>query len=133
MLLSNEIIISCQVILRSSGDLKITENIEIDSSNIKKYLPKPETVSKATKYFSAAGFTVGHQVGVSFSITADVITFKRVFNLGLEKSVDGSVMFKKENGSLTRELPIELIPVELVDLVQSVVFLDAPDFGPSNF
>jgi hypothetical protein len=126
-------IISAQVVLRSATGKSPDGSSMITTQTIRDFLPSAEAVARATEAFAAWGFDVGSVQGNSFSISAPVGTFERVFNVHLRRQQGGSVEAVKADGSGSYEVPLEALPKPLTDLIVAVTFTPPPDFGPTNF
>lgn len=126
-------IISAQVVLRSASGKAIDGETIITAENFQDFAPSPETVTRATEAFAAAGFDVGSMAGISFSISATVSTFEQVFRTRLRQEERGSVEAVEDDGSAGYELPLEALPESLANLVVAVTFTPPPDFGPTEF
>jgi hypothetical protein len=133
MYLADDEIISTQVVLYPASGKTINENTRITSENINEFLPDKETYERAKNYFFKAGFDTGPLVGISFSVTAPVHTFTALFKVKFYKSEEGKITCEKENSTGSLELPVNNLPRDIQELIQSVTFTPPPDFGPSNF
>lgn len=133
MTLTKEEIVSAQVVLRSASGKTIGEDTVVTSENISEYVPARETVLEAYDAFSEDGFDIGEMVGVSFSISAKVRTFERVFKSHLQTTAKGGIEVVRPDGLVSPELPLHALPSSLADLMVAVVFVTPPDFGPSDF
>lgn len=90
---------------------------------------EPESVREK---FAEAGFSVGPLFGNSFSISAPVKQFETVFHLPLEQSAAGGLQFVPAREQPRTDLPTDLLPADLRDHVETIVFSQPPDFGPFN-
>jgi hypothetical protein len=133
MALAKDQIISAQVVLRSASGKSPDGNSVITTETIRDFLPSDEMVSRAIEAFAAAGFNAGAVIGNSFSISAPVNTFERVFKTHLRRQEGGSVEVVKADNSGSYELPLDALPRSVTDLVAAVTFTPAPDFGPTKF
>lgn len=133
MSLHQQEIISAQVVLKSASGKPFEGTTVITSANIRDFLPSAETVAKVTEAFTAAGFDVGPMVGNSFSITAPVSTFEKVFRAQLRRQENGGVVAVKDDDSSSYELPLAGLPQSLTELIEVVTFTPPPDFGPTEF
>ena len=125
-------VVSAQVILQSASGKSPGGQTAITAENIRDYLPSAETAARARQAFASAGFEAGPVVGTSFSITAPIETFEKVFNtrLSLEKS-GASSSVKTKSGEY--EISLRGLPKTLVEQVESVTFTPPPEFGPTSF
>lgn len=87
-------------------------------------------VAKAKSHFTSAGLEVHAPFATSFSVGGPPSRFQDVF--GAPIKVDESLL-----GSVTTEeggfdLPLDGLPEEIRDLVESVAFLPPPDFTPGT-
>lgn len=110
--------LSAQVLLRSaSGEAPAGDEV-ITAETLERHLPSAEAAERVRERLSRAGFEVGPLVGNSFSITAPVKTFEKVFGTGVREAA--------EQG---REIPAAGLPRE----VAAVTFTPPPDFGPTSY
>jgi hypothetical protein len=133
MALSKEQVVSAQVLLRAASGKPITGDTVITSDNIKDFAPAAEAVARASAAFAAARFEIGPAVGISFSITAPISTFEKVFKTQLRLAPGGGVEAIKADGSGSYELPLNALAAGLANLVTAVTFTPPPDFGPPSF
>jgi hypothetical protein len=126
-------IISAQVVLRSATGKSPDGDSVITTETIRDFLPSAEAVARATEAFAALGFDVGIVQANSFSISAPVGTFERVFKVHLRRQEGGSAEAVQADGSGSYELPLEALPKPLTDLTVVVTFTPPPDFGPTKF
>jgi hypothetical protein len=125
-------VVSAQVILRSASGKSPGGQTAITAENISDYLPSAETAARAREAFAAAGFQTGPVVGTSFSITAPIETFEKMFNTRLRLEKSGAIKsVKTESGAY--EISLRGLPKTLVDQVESVTFTPPPEFGPTSF
>lgn len=87
-------------------------------------------VAKAKSHFTSAGLEVHAPFATSFSVGGPVSRFEDVFGekIVVDEALLGSVT--TEGGA--RELPLERLPEEMRELVESVAFLPPPDFTPAT-
>lgn len=90
---------------------------------------QPEAVREI---FTGSGFSLGPLVGNSFSITAPAKQFETFFNLGIESPPGGGLEFVPAGEQPRTDLQAELLPANLRDQVEMIVFSKPPDFGPFN-
>lgn len=85
-------------------------------------------VAKAKSHFTSAGLEVHAPFSTSFSVGGSSSRFEDVFGtrIKVDDTLLGSVT--TEEGSL--ELPLETLPDEIREMVESVAFLPPPDFTP---
>jgi len=126
---SQKNILSAQVILNTASGVSPTSS-EITSENIDKFSPPKENITLAKRAFRELGFEVGEFAGTSFSITAPVDTFIKKLGLKPQGKSKGSIT--KDNPA-KKHLPVKNLPGNITDIVNDIVFPDAPDFGPGNF
>ena len=103
--------ISAQVVLRAKGP--------ITAATLAANQPPQEAVDKVRKFFSDAGFKLGHYVGISFSIAGPRSLFESFFGTDLDK-LQGY------------ELPLDTLPKDVAGLIEAVTFTPPPAFGPSG-
>ena len=125
--------VSAQVILRSASGKAPHGRAAITSETVEEYLPSPETVRQARAAFAAQGFQVGGVVGNSFSITAPVVTFERLFKMTLRSRAGGGVEAVNPGSVGSYGLPRSVLPEDLAQHVEAVTFTPPPDFGPGSF
>lgn len=133
MSFEKEQMMSAQVLLPAASGKPIDRETIITSENIQDFVPSLETVARAREAFAAAGFDVGENVGISFSISATVSTFEQVFETSLRQDDQGGVAALQDDGSVRYELPLGGLPELLSNLVVAVTFSPPPDFGPTEF
>ncbi len=126
-------IVSAQVILHPASGKPIDGQSNITAVNIKDYTPSPETIAAAKTAFTGVGFEVGEFVGISFSITAPVSVFEKMFKTRLRQDQQVGIQAVRVDGSGSHELPLEALSVSMTDLITSVTFTRPPDFGPREF
>ncbi|MBN1372716.1 MAG: hypothetical protein JW987_12315 [Anaerolineaceae bacterium] len=124
---------SAQVLLRSESGKVIGPETAITSENIQDYLPSIESVNLAKKFFTEMEFDVGEWVGIGFSITAPVSKFEQTFKTTLCMEQDGGIKATSEDGVIKYELPLDLLPKSVTDLVIAITFTPPPAFGPIDF
>lgn len=133
MSLGKQQVVSAQVVLRPASGKSIRSQLAITAENIGDFLPSAETALTATQAFAAAGFEVGPVVGISFSITAPVETFEKVFDTHLRLEERGGIKAIGPDKSVSLELPLQALPKAITDNVEAVTFTPPPDFGPTEF
>jgi subtilase family serine protease len=133
MSLNKQEIISAQVVLISASGKSFDGTSVITSENIQDFIPSAETAAKVTEVFTKAGFKVEPVVGNSFSITAPVSVFEKMFGTQLHRQADGGVKALKDDSSSSYELPLKGLPKSITQLIKAVTFTPPPDFGPTNF
>lgn len=126
-------IVSVQVVLKPSTDMVIDGETQITSNNIEDYLPPPNAYALASNILTSLSFEVGPLVGISFSITAKASVFRETFKVGFQKDSKGGIQCVKKNGEISRQLPIEHLPKEIIEMIQFVVCAEPLDFGPNEF
>jgi hypothetical protein len=122
-------IISAQVMLRPASGVEISPDAQITSKNVHEFAPHPNAYRTASDTFRSLAFETGPLVGVSFSITASVDTFIRVFKADLQRNSKGGI--ESKGGELI--LPLNHIPENARKTIQVVTFIEPPDFGPTGF
>jgi len=87
-------------------------------------------VAKAKSHLTTAGLEVHAPFATSFSVGGPSSRFEDVF--GVKIIVDDSLLgsVTAEGGSL--DLPLDRLPEEIRELVESVAFLPPPDFTPGS-
>ena len=133
MTLNKNQVISAQVILRSASLQELESDTVITSENIGEYAPAPEAVARVSQVLIDMGFDVAELVGISFSISASVSTFEKIFEIKLLQEDDGGIKVVKIDGSTGYELPMDALPESIAGLVVALTFTPPPDFGPTNF
>lgn len=87
------------------------------------------TISKVKAHLTSAGFEIAAPLGRTFTIAAKRSHFEQFFGRGL--AVDDSGFLRSvttEDGG--RELPLQVLPEELQERVESVAFVPPADFPP---
>lgn len=133
MVVEKNDIISAQVILPSESGKIIDSDTLVTLKNISNFIPSPVVISKAQKIFKDMGFTVGNAVGVSFSISATVATFEDALKSRIRKTGHKGFEFVQADGTGSNELQKSSLDLFPAEIVQAVLFMDPPDFGPSDF
>lgn len=126
-------IISAQVILFGKNDKPVDGHTLITSGNIISFIPEEQRVSELSRIFSKNGFKVSSLFGISFSIAATADKYEEYFGARLYKeknSIPGFILKRKKIGA---ELKNELLPDEIKEYVQAVIFTPPPDFGPTGW
>jgi hypothetical protein len=124
--------ISAQVVLRPASGKAVGQSA-ITAENIADYAPSPDAVARTTRAFGEAGFEVGPVVGTSFSITAPLATFEKVFDLKLQRDERGGLKAVSGKGKPSYELPMPKLSKDVVEQIEAVTFTRPPDFGPSSY
>jgi hypothetical protein len=85
-------------------------------------------VAQAKSHFTSAGLEVHAPFATSFSVGGPASRFESVF--GEKIVVDDTLLgaVTTEGGGL--ELPLDSLPEEIREMVESVAFLPPPDFTP---
>jgi hypothetical protein len=125
-------LISAQVVLRSASGKVADDKAVITSETLKDYAPSADVANSIRQGFAAAGFQVGPLAGNSFSITAPVSTFERVFHTQFRRQEQGSVEAVRKDGSGTYELPLQELPAATSQHIIAVTFTPPPAFGPAG-
>ncbi len=126
-------IISAQVILPSQGGKKNDSDTLVTSQNISDFIPTPAAVRKAQGFFRDMGFTVENTVGTSFSISATVATFEKALQTRIRKIEHKGFEFVHVGGHGSSELQKSSHALFPAGIVEAVLFMDPPDFGPGDF
>jgi hypothetical protein len=129
----NKQLISAQVLIRSASGKRLGRNTAITTQNIEDYAPSAEAVARAKRAFMDAGFEVGNLVGNSFSISAPISRFEKVFHTQLRHQERGGIEVAQASASARYELPLTNLPDHIADVVEAVIFTPPPDFGPTQF
>lgn len=129
MRLERNEIISAQVMLRPASGVEISPDAQITSKNLDEFAPHPHAYRIASGTFRSFDFEIGPLVGFTFSITASVDTFIRVFKVDLQRNAKGGI--ESNGGDL--KLPLNHIPENARKAIQVVTFIELPDFGPTEF
>ncbi len=87
-------------------------------------------VAKAKSHFTSAGLEVHAPFATSFSVGGPPSRFESVF--GEKIVVDEALLGSITTGQGGRELPLDGLPDEIRELVESVAFLPPPDFTPGT-
>jgi hypothetical protein len=124
--------VSAQVVLRPASGKSPHKRAAITSENISEYLPSAEAAARAQERFASHGFEVGPVVANSFSITAPVETFEKVFGTRLILEGEGARRSVRA-GSGSYELSLDSLPESLSESVEAVTFTPPPDFGPTSY
>jgi hypothetical protein len=127
-------VISAQVVLTPASGKPAPADTPVTAATLALFAPSAATVAAAADAFRALGFEVGPMVGTSFSITAPVDTFERVFKVDLGYLRKPHAARDRSRGKTAGELelPASTLPETLKPLVQAVTFTPPPDFGPGN-
>ena len=133
MSLQPQQVIAAQVVLRAASGKAPDGHSLITAETLKEFAPSEEAVARAKAAFSTAGFEVGPLVGNSFSITAPVGTFEKVFKTQLRRQEHGGIESVRQDGSTSLELPLGALPASVANPVAAVTFTPPPDFGPTKF
>ncbi len=126
-------IISVQVILQPSSKIVINGESLITSNNIVGYAPPPDAYALAKNIFISLFFEVGPLVGISFSITAKDSVFRKIFNVSFQKDYKGGIQCVKNDKSQSKKLPLDHLPDELIEVIQSITCTESLDFGPAEY
>jgi hypothetical protein len=116
-------VISAIVIVRSASGRDLRSDQPITSENIADYAPAPGVATAARDWFQRAGFDPGDVVGPTFSITASIAAFERTFGVAVHPAERGGfVAAAPDSVHGTYELPLDVLPADLVALVLAVSF-----------
>jgi hypothetical protein len=88
-------------------------------------LPSSESIETARNFFRSRGFAVSPAFGISFSITGNTESYEATFGHQVRTPSDDPA------GNL--ELPRDLLPPEILEVIDTVAFPGAPDFGPRDY
>ena len=123
--------LSALVVLRPArGSLEASDRIT--SANVDEYLPDPEAVERAIRWFRDAGFGVGSPFGLSLSIVGPPSLFRQTFGT----SVQLPDPFASPPGTKSSEgvtLPLDPLPPDVRDAIETVEFTPPPAFGPTDY
>jgi len=104
----------------------------ITSENVESFLPDPQVASGLVTFFKGAGFEVSEPQAMGFSISGPVSLFERVFGERLRRTGGKPINeIRTEGGRL--ELPLDRVPSDLRDQIETVTFTRPPDFGPTEY
>jgi len=129
--INNKDIISAQVILKPEKGKGFDKESIITAQTLEKYLPSMESLRQTRDFFSKSGFEIGPAIGNSFSITASAKWFENFFNVHLFYLENGAIMSEWQD-TKRYELPIDVIPKWIKDMVMAITFTPPPDFGPTG-
>lgn len=129
-IVDNDALISAQVILKT--EKKIDERTQITAENIHLYLPDNRPYLLISQEMTLKGFQVGNLVGISFSITSTANIFSEVFGVEFIQK-EQNIYCSYNDGKLSQELPLNRLPKNMFEMISSIVFTPAPDFGPVEF
>jgi hypothetical protein len=124
--------ISAQVVLRPASGRVADGKAVITSETIKDFVPSVEVANSVMQGFNATGFQLGSLAGNSFSITAPVNTFERVFHTQFRRDGRGGVEAMRDDGSGTYELTLHTLPTAMSQHIVAVTFTQPPAFGPAG-
>jgi hypothetical protein len=120
-------VLSAQVILQTASSLgQQASKVNLEA------LSKKKTAAAINAFFRKFGFETGHYAGNSFSISAEISTFEKVFSIQIVAKGDATFVRWKD-GALKDYFPLPNLPKFLEGLVVAVVLPIAPDFGPGNY
>ena len=120
-------IVSAQVLLATAEPLHAAQ---LTAQEIHRVLPPTAVVEQVQADFAEAGFAVGEAVGLSFSITAPVGVFERIFKTKLSRTARGGIIISPGGAEL---LPLAKLRPLLAQNIEAVTFTPPPDYGPANF
>lgn len=118
-------LISAQVILQTKQPV---DEAQITSEHIATWLPDPSVIAATPEAYAQAGFSVGPCVGISFSITAAVKHFEKLFATRLRRTDAEGITC-----TAGTSLPLDKLPPALARHVETIVFPPPPEFGPTDF
>ena len=119
--------LSAQVILQiSPGSGRDDPRLPVEA------VPSKKTISTIMASFEKLGFETGHFAGNSFSITAAISTFEKVFSTQIVSNGNAHVVQWKD-GALKDHFPLQDLPESLTGLLSNVILPATPDFGPENY
>lgn len=120
--------ISAQVIIKPPT----TVAEPVTAANVHQLIPAPDVVTAIKKAFAKKGFEVGNVVANSFSITAPISTFEKMFGVRFAPDERGGMVVRGARDE-PRELPKTRLPKALARDIAAITFGEPPDFGPTNF
>jgi hypothetical protein len=116
-------IISAEVILKSQSGRSLAQSGgAVTADNIEEFKPAAETMAEATQRLQALGFTV-RPGGVTLTLLGSPAQFEDVFRVKLTIEKD-----ERTGGMRVRPDGVLVIPDELRDIVEAVVFPEPPEF-----
>lgn len=115
--------------LRPASAVDISPDAQITSKNLDEFAPHPDAYRIASDIFRSFDFETSPLIGFTFSITASVDIFIRVFKVDLQRNAKGGI--ESSGGDL--KLPLSHIPENARKTIQAVTFTELPDFGPTEF
>lgn len=96
-------------------------------------IPVRSAYELAANFFnSMEEFELGPYGPDSFSLSARVQDFERLFAVHLCRNPSGNIECKYKNGTTGIELPLDKLPQHVREAVDCVTFTHV-DFGPNNF
>lgn len=123
--------LSALVVLRPArGSLQPSDRIT--SANVAEYLPDPDAVERAIRWFREAGFGVGSPYGLSLSIVGPPSLFRRAFGTSVQLPDPSASQTGRESAEGVT-LPLDPLPPEVRDAIETVEFTPPPAFGPTDF
>ena len=123
--------LSALVVLRPArGSLEASDRIT--SANVAEYLPDPEAVERALRWFRDAGFGVGSPYGLSLSIVGPPSVFRRTFGRSVQLP-DPSAQLASRESAKGVTLPLDPLPPDVRDAIETVEFTPPPAFGPTDY
>lgn len=130
--------ISALVILRPAGAEALSRTDPITSDTISRFLPDPQGARDVIREFKQLGFITGPLIGNSFSIEGKTAHFESVFGGQISESKDG-LAFTASSSTVntavetSRQLPLAMLAETVRQQLDSIVFPEPPDFGPTDF
>ena len=118
-------LISAQVILPTKQPVS---EAQLTAEHLAAWLPDPSVVAAAQEAYAQAGFSVGPGVGISFSLTAAVTHFEKLFATRLRRTDAEGITC-----TAGTSLPLDKLPPALARHVETIVFPPPPEFGPTDF
>ncbi len=125
--------ISAQVILKSASGKPISGETVITSKNVSEFQASQIAIKRVKEFFADHEFEVGEYLGISFSITASVSNFEKVFSTVFHMEKKGGLKARGVDGSFRYDLPIHSLPKSILILIEAITFTPPPDFGPTEF
>jgi hypothetical protein len=125
--------LSAQVILKPADGKSSLSPEKNTSENVHQIMPSAEDFKTAQEKFTDSGFEVDAGFANSFSITGDKKLFEKTFKTKISHNEHQAVKSQDENNAESSELPLENLPNELKQVIETVTFTKPPDFGPGNF
>ena len=121
------------VMLRPASGREISGAEQITSENIAEYLPDPQVANRVMSFFESKGFEVFPGAGPTFSIAGSRSLFEEVFGKRIDVEMKRDMVIAATTETDDLELPLDLLPEDLSETIQTVTFEAPPDFGPTEY